>query len=92
MLWICEAAHVPVIWATQVLEGLTKRGHASRAEITDAATSQAAECVMLNKGPHIAEAVRTLDDILRRMQDHQCKKQSMLRKLNIASKFTTQQG
>jgi pyruvate kinase len=92
MLWICEAAHVPVIWATQVLEGLSKRGHASRAEITDAATSQAAECVMLNKGPHIAEAVQTLDDILRRMQGHQCKKQSMLRKLRIASEFTLQQG
>jgi pyruvate kinase len=91
MLWICEAAHVPVIWATQVLEGLTKRGHASRAEITDAATSQAAECVMLNKGPHIAEAVQTLDDILRRMQDHQAKKQSMLRKLRIASNFTSPQ-
>lgn len=89
MLWICEAAHVPVIWATQVLEGLTKRGHASRAEITDAANSQAAECVMLNKGPHIAEAVQTLDDILRRMQDHRSKKQSMLRRLHISSDFTS---
>jgi pyruvate kinase len=92
MLWICEAAHVPVIWATQVLEGLTKQGHASRAEITDAAMSQAAECVMLNKGPHVAEAVCTLDDILQRMQHHQCKKRSMLRKLRIATKFTSQQG
>jgi pyruvate kinase len=90
MLWICEAAHVPVIWATQVLEGLCKRGHASRAEITDAANSEAAECVMLNKGPHVVEAVRTLDDILRRMQDHQTKKQSMLRKLRIASRFTSE--
>ena len=92
MLWICEAAHVPVIWATQVLEGLTRRGHASRAEITDAANSQAAECVMLNKGPHVVEAVQTLDDILRRMQDHQSKKQSMLRKLRIASRFTSRQS
>lgn len=89
MLWICEAAHVPVIWATQVLEGLTRRGHASRAEITDAANSQAAECVMLNKGPHVVEAVQTLDDILRRMQGHQSKKQSMLRKLQIAARFTS---
>jgi len=92
MLWICEAAHVPVIWATQVLEGLTRRGHASRAEITDAAMSQAAECVMLNKGPYIAEAVRTLDDILHRMQGHQCKKQSMLRKLRIAENFSSKQN
>ena len=26
ILWICEAAHVPVIWATQVLENLVKTG------------------------------------------------------------------
>ena len=87
ILWVCESAHVPVIWATQVLEGLTKRGHASRAEITDAAMSQAAECVMLNKGPHIIEAVTALDDILQRMQGHHSKKRSMLRQLHIASAF-----
>ena len=90
ILWVCESAHVPVIWATQVLEGLTRRGHASRAEITDAAMSQAAECVMLNKGSHITEAVRMLDDILRRMQNHQSKKRSMLRKLQLASGFSAQ--
>jgi pyruvate kinase len=39
ILWICEAAHVPVIWATQVLESLAKEGFPSRAEITDAAMS-----------------------------------------------------
>ena len=53
ILWICEAAHVPVIWATQVLEKLAKTGIPSRAEITDAAMSERAECVMLNKGPFI---------------------------------------
>jgi pyruvate kinase len=84
ILWICESAHVPVIWATQVLEGLTKRGHATRAEITDAAMGQSAECVMLNKGPYILDAVRTLNDILQRMQDHQTKKRSMMRKLRLA--------
>ena len=26
ILWLCEAAHVPVIWATQVLESLAKEG------------------------------------------------------------------
>src|ERR1700737_3424007 len=30
ILWICEAAHVPVIWATQVLESLAKNGQPSR--------------------------------------------------------------
>jgi len=89
ILWICESAHVPVVWATQVLEGLTKRGHASRAEITDAAMGQSAECVMLNKGPYVVEAVRTLNDILRRMQDHQTKKRSMLRKLSLAAECAT---
>jgi len=88
ILWVCESAHVPVIWATQVLEGLTKRGHASRAEITDAAMSGAAECVMLNKGPHITQAVRTLDNILQRMQGHHAKKRSLLRKLQLAADFS----
>jgi pyruvate kinase len=85
ILWVCEAAHVPVIWATQVLETLTKYGQATRAEITDAAMGQAAECVMLNKGPHIQSAVRVLDDILQRMQGHRAKKRSMLRKLQLAA-------
>lgn len=84
MLWICEAAHVPVVWATQVLESLAKDGRPSRAEITDAAMSDRAECVMLNKGPHIVAALKTLDDILRRMQGHQTKKQPMLRMLELA--------
>jgi pyruvate kinase len=84
ILWICEAAHVPVIWATQVLETLARDGMPSRAEITDAAMSHRAECVMLNKGPHIISAVRVLDDILRRMQAHQTKKSPMLRALRLA--------
>jgi pyruvate kinase len=87
ILWICEAAHLPVIWATQVLESLAKTGVPSRSEITDAAMGERAECVMLNKGPYIVTAVRILDDILRRMQSHQEKKRSMLRKLNVASAF-----
>jgi pyruvate kinase len=84
ILWICEAAHVPVIWATQVLETLAQEGMPSRAEITDAAMGCRAECVMLNKGPYIAGAVWALDDILRRMQENQAKKGSLLRKLHLA--------
>jgi pyruvate kinase len=85
MLWMCEAAHVPVVWATQVLETLAKTGFATRAEITDAAMSERAECVMLNKGPHIVEALRVLDDVLRRMQEHQSKKHALLRPLSIST-------
>jgi pyruvate kinase len=84
ILWICEAAHTPVVWATQVLESLAKTGMPSRAEVTDAAMSERAECVMLNKGPFIREAVKALDDILRRMQAHQTKKRAMLRPLQLA--------
>ena len=87
VLWTCEAAHVPVIWATQVLEGLAKTGLPTRAEVTDAAMGQRAECIMLNKGPHIVEAARALGDILGRMQDHQTKKRSLLRKLRLAERF-----
>jgi len=81
ILWACEAAHVPVIWATQVLDTLARTGQPSRAEITDAAMSDRAECVMLNKGPHITDAIHTLDSILTRMQHHQHKKGSLLRRL-----------
>lgn len=88
ILWICEAAHVPVIWATQVLESLAKNGMPSRAEVTDAAMGVRAECVMLNKGPYIVEAVQTLDDILRRMEEHQNKKSPTLRPLGVAKSFT----
>jgi pyruvate kinase len=84
MLWICEAAHVPVIWATQVLEGAAKKGTPTRAEITDAAMSQRADCVMLNKGPNILGAIHTLDKILRMMQRHQAKKTARLVRLSIS--------
>jgi pyruvate kinase len=82
ILWLCEAAHIPVIWATQVLETLVKKGIPSRAEMTDAAMGERAECVMLNKGPFILEAVTILDDVLSRMQAHQLKKSPQLRALH----------
>jgi pyruvate kinase len=82
MLWICEAAHTPVIWATQVLENLAQKGRPSRAEVTDAAMAERAECVMLNKGPYILDAIRILDTILIRMGEHQNKKTARLRALH----------
>jgi pyruvate kinase len=81
ILWLCEAAHVPVIWATQVLDTLARTGHPSRAEVTDAAMAERAECVMLNKGPYIDDAIEMLAGILSRMQDHMQKKRSLLREL-----------
>ncbi len=81
ILWLCEAAHVPVIWATQVLDQMARTGQPSRAEISDAVMAGRAECVMLNKGPHIIEAVGALDDILGRMDSYQHKKTALLRRL-----------
>nr|HMQ73706.1 pyruvate kinase [Rubrivivax sp.] len=81
ILWACEAAHAPAVWATQVLDSMARTGLPSRAEITDAAMGERAECVMLNKGAHVVEALRALDDILRRMQAHQAKKRPLLRAL-----------
>ncbi len=85
ILWICEAAHIPVIWATQVLESLAKGGMPSRAEVTDAAMGSRAECVMLNKGPYIRETLTFLRDVLTRMQEHHEKKTAMLRRLSISA-------
>lgn len=82
ILWVCEAAHVPVIWATQVLESLVKRGMPSRGEFTDAAMGNRAECVMLNKGRYIDEGVAVLDNVLCRMERHQLKKSPQLRALS----------
>jgi pyruvate kinase len=70
ILWLCEAAHTPVVWATQVLDNYVRDGVASRAEMTDAAMAQGAECVMLNKGPYLVEGVAFLRDVLSRMDRH----------------------
>jgi pyruvate kinase len=66
ILRVCAAAHVPCIWATEVLDTMAHRGTPTRAEITDAAMGTRAEALMLNKGAHITETVRTL----RRIADH----------------------
>ncbi|MDR2211999.1 MAG: hypothetical protein LBE21_00015 [Pseudomonadales bacterium] len=81
ILWLAEAAQVPVIWATQVLEHLIKKGRPSRGEMTDAAMGARAECVMLNKGPYLAEAIDVLDTLLGRMDAHLHKKTPQLRPL-----------
>ncbi|MBK7879591.1 MAG: pyruvate kinase [Saprospiraceae bacterium] len=87
ILWLCEAAHVPVIWATQVLDNLNKLGMATRSEITDAAHAVQAECVMINKGPHTIQTIETLRNILDRSGGHHAKKRHIFRLLNIASNF-----
>jgi pyruvate kinase len=81
ILWLSEAAHMPIIWATQVLESYLKTGVPSRGEMTDAAMAARAECVMLNKGPHLFEAIADLNRLLDRMSGHMQKKTPQLRPL-----------
>ncbi len=78
ILSLCLAAHMPDIWATQVLEGMAKKGLPSRAEVTDAARAQRSECVMLNKGPYIVDTIQLLDKILVDMKDYQDKNSPFL--------------
>ena len=87
ILWICEAAHVPVIWATQVLETLNKFGMATRSEITDATHAAMAECIMINKGEHTIKVIETLNDILQRTGGHHIKKRFTFRSLSIAKRY-----
>ena len=87
ILWLCEAAHVPVIWATQVLETLNKSGIATRSEVSDAVHAVQAECVMLNKGKFLLTVLATLQDILRRSEGHHVKKRYVFRPLMIAERF-----
>ena len=75
---MCNAAHVPVVWATQVLENLAKKGMPSRSEITDATQSLKTECVMLNKGPHILRTIRLLNQILSKSENYRVKNEKMM--------------
>jgi len=83
ILWVCEAAHVPVVWATQVLEDLAKKGQATRSEVSDVAMAERAECVLLNKGPFIIQAIEALDRIMKSMQAYQRKKSTLLPALTL---------
>ena len=72
---------MPVIWATQVLEHLIKKGAPLRGEMTDAAMAARADCVMLNKGPYVLDALDQLQALLVRMEANQHKKAPQLRQL-----------
>ena len=86
ILALCQAAHVPVIWATQVLENLAKKGVPARAEISDVSLGQKAQCVMLNKGPYIVEAVKMLANVLEKEESHPQKRAKMI------ARYMDQQG
>jgi pyruvate kinase len=65
ILDVCEAAAVPAIWATEVLGHFIKQGTHARGELTDAALGTLADCVMLNKGPFVCEALDCLQALAR---------------------------
>ncbi|NRA65435.1 MAG: hypothetical protein HRU19_13190 [Pseudobacteriovorax sp.] len=91
IMWLTRAAHTPVIWATQVLESLAKGGIPSRGDLSDVTMAERAECIMLNQGPHIGEAISLVDDILSRMKEHQWKNTTLMRGLGIAATENTSQ-
>jgi pyruvate kinase len=84
ILSICGSAHLPIIWATQVLENLTKKGLPSRSEITDAVSALKSECIMLNKGPYIVQSIKFLSNVLKNMEAYQQKQDRMLPSLEPA--------
>lgn len=81
---LCEA-----VLATQILESLAESGLRSRPEITDAIMGQRAECVMLNNGRHILEAVKTLAMLLRTEERHQIKKHQLFSEFAIVIRCLT---
>lgn len=56
-------------------------------EVTDAAMSCRAECVMLNKGPYMSETIRFLSDVSQRMSQHRVKRVATLRRLSVADAY-----
>ncbi len=86
ILSLCESAHVPVIWATQVLETLARTGLPARAEMTDAVAGQRADCIMLNKGPFIVTAVESLSRLLNVADRRRLKKRDLFRDFLVHSR------
>lgn len=86
IILLCNSAHIPTIWATQVLENLAKKGIPSRSELTDVASGLKADCVMLNKGPYIHQAITLLSDILSNMNVYRDKNEKLLQPIEMESK------
>ncbi|MEH7385217.1 pyruvate kinase [Bacillus sp. JJ1521] len=63
ILEICNAAHIPVIWATGVLENMNKKNIPSITELTDAHAGLRADCIMLNKGPFVPNSIEFLQKL-----------------------------
>lgn len=80
-----EAAHIPVIWATQLFETLAKEGTVSPPELSEAGLDRRAACVMLDRGPYLLDALQTLTGMLRRTERWRGKNTPCARALTYAS-------
>ncbi|TWI56854.1 pyruvate kinase [Halalkalibacter nanhaiisediminis] len=65
ILSLCRAAHIPVILATQILENLAKKGIPSRSELADLSFGNQFDCLMLNKGPYMADTISFITETLK---------------------------
>ena len=64
-LWkTCKAAHLPVIYADNLLENLPKNGSASRIELYHAIHNLRKDCLLLNQGAYLLTAVEKLNKTL----------------------------
>ena len=89
---LCEAAHLPSIWATEVLDRLAKKGVPARGEVSDVVMAGRAECIMLNKGPYITLAIRGLDRVLSSLQAYREKRAVRLPALRLSLPDATEVG
>lgn len=85
ILSVCESAHIPVIWATQVLESVAQTGVPTRSEITDVVTAARADVVMLNKGPYIITAIEMLNQLIGTRHQQYYKNTEILHELAMAT-------
>lgn len=79
---LSASAHLPVVFATQVLEQLAKSGTPSRAEMSDVALASRCECVMLNKGINLPQTIAFLARQLEGNRKRSHKHRLMLRTLS----------
>jgi pyruvate kinase len=70
ILALCTAADIPIVWSTQALDRLVKRGGLMPAQIINPTIGcRSGGGAILNRGPFIAAAITILDRILDRSQN-----------------------
>lgn len=75
---LCACAHVPVVWSTPALESLVIH-EPPRADITDTATIGSAQCLLLNQGPCVRQALIALGSLVSAMEEQATRRASRCR-------------